>query len=173
MASFFSHPAMPVALWISKKAGGSKRLLFLACLLTLLPDIDVVAFKFGIPYASQWGHRGFTHSVTFAFFFALFCAGFSKHLGTKKTTVFIWSFLSLASHIAFDALTNGGLGVAAFWPIDHSRYFFPWTPVQVSPIGVRGFLSMRGVEVVANEVIYLWMPCLALGFIVKKVFRRF
>ena len=173
MASFFYHPAFPVALWVSKKSGGSRRLLILACLLTLFPDIDVIAFKFGIPYASQWGHRGFTHSITFAFFFAMFCAGFSKSLGAKKTTVFIWSFLSLVSHIAFDALTNGGLGVAAFWPIDHSRYFFPWTPVEVSPIGVKGFLSMRGAKVVLNEVIYLWVPCLAIGFFIKKVFRRF
>lgn len=168
MASFFSHPAFPVALWISKKACESKRLLILACLLTLFPDVDVIAFKFGIPYASQWGHRGFTHSLTFAFIAALFCAGFSKHLGAKKNTVFLWSFLSLASHIAFDALTNGGLGVAAFWPIDHSRYFFPYRPVYVSPIGVRGFLTGRGVMVVLNEILWLWLPCLTIGYLARK-----
>ena len=32
----------------------------------MLPDIDVVAFAFGIPYEDMFGHRGFTHSFFFA-----------------------------------------------------------------------------------------------------------
>ncbi len=34
--------------------------------LAVLPDIDVVAFRLGIPYEHSLGHRGFTHSLAFA-----------------------------------------------------------------------------------------------------------
>ena len=126
MASFFSHPAFPIALYSSKLGQkASTRLLMLSCLLTLLPDADVIAFKFGIPYQSQWGHRGFTHSITFAVVLGWCCTFFSGHLKSKKTIVFWWSFLSLLSHSFFDALTNGGLGVAIFWPLTSERYFLP------------------------------------------------
>ena len=30
------------------------------------PDLDVLAFAFGIPYAHDFGHRGATHSIAFA-----------------------------------------------------------------------------------------------------------
>jgi inner membrane protein len=31
--------------------------------LSMLPDADVLAFSFGIPYGAEWGHRGAFHSV--------------------------------------------------------------------------------------------------------------
>ena len=37
-----------------------------------------------------------------------------------------------ASHGLFDAMTNGGLGVAFFAPLDNARYFLPWRPIPVS-----------------------------------------
>lgn len=154
MASFFSHPAFPVALIVSKIGKKiSKRLFTVSCFLTLFPDFDVIAFRFGIPYQSQWGHRGFTHSITFAIFIGFLSTFFSNYLQNKKSTVFWWSFLSLLSHSFFDALTNGGLGVAIFWPVTSERFFLPWQVVDVSPIGVKGFLSMRGIHVVLSEIV--------------------
>lgn len=173
MASFFSHPAFPVALLMTRtKPFLSKKLFVLCILLTLLPDADVIAFKFGIPYESQWGHRGFTHSITFAILIGLICMPFSKKLDGKLWIVFFTTSLSIISHIVFDALTNGGLGVAAFWPITDERYFFPFRPVQVSPIGVRGFLSLRGIIVVLSEIIWIWIPCLILSFAIRKKLTR-
>jgi inner membrane protein len=66
-----------------------------------------------------------------------------------------------ASHGLLDALTDGGLGVAFFAPFDAGRYFLPWTPIRVSPIGL-GFFSARGAEVLASEVVWVWLPALAL-----------
>jgi inner membrane protein len=60
-----------------------------------------------------------------------------------------------------DAMTDGGLGVAFFSPFENSRYFLPWTPLQVSPIG-RGFFSGEGVEVLLNEALWVGLPCIAL-----------
>ena len=34
--------------------------------LSLLPDADVIGFRFGVRYEDTWGHRGATHSLTFA-----------------------------------------------------------------------------------------------------------
>lgn len=34
--------------------------------LAILPDIDVLAFRYGIPYGAFLGHRGFSHSLAFA-----------------------------------------------------------------------------------------------------------
>lgn len=173
MASFFSHPAFPVALLISrKKKFLTKKLFFLCVFLTCLPDSDVIAFRFGIPYSSQWGHRGFTHSISFAVLAGLICMLFSHKLGSSKKTVFFTTFLSTLSHTLFDALTNGGLGVALFWPFDHSRYFFPFHPVEVSPIGVKGFLSMRGLVVVLSEIMWIWLPCISLSILIRKLFTR-
>ena len=62
-----------------------------------------------------------------------------------------------ASHGILDALTDGGLGIAFFSPFDTHRYFFPWRPIQVSPIG-PGFFSARGVRVLASELRWIWIP---------------
>lgn len=173
MASFFSHPAFPVGVALSKVSGNfSRPLLILCCLLTLLPDADVISFKFGIPYGSQWGHRGFTHSITFALLMGVLFTPFARKLRSKPLVVFFSTFLSTLSHSVFDALTDGGLGVAFFWPLDHERYFFPFRPVEVSPIGVRGFLSFRGLVVVGSEILWIWLPSLFLSFIVRKEMTR-
>ena len=34
-----------------------------------LPNVDVFAFRFGIPYENTWGHRGITHSLFYLFYF--------------------------------------------------------------------------------------------------------
>src|SRR5207248_5422427 len=36
------------------------------CALSLAPDLDVIAFRYGIRYADPFGHRGATHSVIVA-----------------------------------------------------------------------------------------------------------
>jgi len=33
---------------------------------SVMPDLDVIGFRFGIRYGDFWGHRGFTHSLLFA-----------------------------------------------------------------------------------------------------------
>jgi inner membrane protein len=70
-------------------------------------------------------------------------------------------FLITASHGVLDALTDGGLGVAFFAPFTARRYFFPWRPIEVSPIGL-GLFSERGAEVFASEFVWVWLPSLAL-----------
>jgi len=71
---------------------------------------------------------------------------------------FIFFFLLSASHGIFDAFTNGGLGIALLSPFDNTRYFFPWTPIIVSPLGIKGLLSNWGLIVIKSELLWIWLP---------------
>ena len=71
--------------------------------------------------------------------------------------LFLWFTAVTASHGLLDALTNGGRGIGFFAPFSNHRYFFPWRPIQVSPIGV-GFFSSRGLRVLASEAGWIWLP---------------
>lgn len=55
-------------------------------------------------------------------------------------------------------ITNGGLGVAFFWPFSAERFFAPIQVIQVSPIGISRFLSARGLAVVWSEFAWVWLP---------------
>ena len=76
------------------------------------------------------------------------------------------------SHGVLDAMTDGGLGVAFFSPFDTARYFFPWRPINVSPIGVGQFFNGQGAVVLASEAIYVWLPLAAVWAAVGVLRRR-
>ncbi len=166
MASLLSHPAGPLSLIWGSGQKLNRTLIITCVLLSLLPDADVISFAFGIPYESQWGHRGFTHSLVFSLIMGIFCTFIFKE---NKKNVFLLTTLSTFSHPLFDMLTNGGLGVALWWPFDTGRYFFPWRPVEVSPIGIGNFIEMRGVQVLVSEFLILWFPMMGMAFLTKRL----
>lgn len=128
-----------------------------AILCSGLPDADVLGFNFGIHYGDLWGHRGLTHSLLVA---ALLAVSVSVVFLNSRSHCFelgLMLFLITASHGVLDAFTNGGFGVAFFSPFNPSRYFFPWRPIRVSPIGVR-FFSHRGWLVLRSEFVWVWIP---------------
>ena len=140
----------------------------------MLPDIDVLGFRFGIAYTDLFGHRGFTHSLLFAALLGLlgtFLVFPRKTATARRWLVWLYLFIATASHGLLDALTDGGHGVAFFAPFDNSRYFFPFTPIEVSPIGVSRFFSARGAEVLLNEMVWIWIPSAVL-LLTAAVFRR-
>ena len=132
----------------------------IAC--SVLPDLDVIGFRFGVHYGDFWGHRGLTHALAFAALLAaVLTAGI---LGTRReisrVSLFVYLFLSTASHGLLDAMTNGGLGVAFFSPFDNGRYFLPSRPIRVSPIGVSRVFGSRGLAVLKSELLWIWLPSL-------------
>lgn len=157
MASVFGHGL--AAFTISKivKYNSSKILLVLAIASAIIPDLDVIAFKFGIPYLHPLGHRGFTHSVVFAILWASVLTYIFGKL--QKRFYFIVLFLSTLSHGILDAMTTGGKGIGFFIPFDSSRYFFPWQVIRVSPLGIKKFFSERGMQVIMSELKYIAIPC--------------
>ena len=55
-------------------------------------------------------------------------------------------------------MTDGGLGVAFFSPFDNTRYFLPFTPIRVSPIGISRFFTASGFAVIRSELLWIWLP---------------
>jgi inner membrane protein len=172
MASVISHPAAVVALapWFGEDVG--RRACLLAAVGSILPDADVVGYWLGIPYGSPLGHRGLTHSLFFA---AVLSAALAFAVPRRRPAVFLFLFLCVASHGLLDAMTDGGRGIAFFAPLTNARFHFPWRPIPVSPLGVGRFLSRRGLLILESELLWIWLPALALfglGLAVRASGRR-
>ncbi|MDR1727331.1 MAG: metal-dependent hydrolase [Acidobacteriota bacterium] len=135
------------------------RLFWLAVVCSMLPDFDVAGFLVGVRYADLLGHRGFSHSLLFAALCGGAAALAAPLLRCRRRLAAVVAFLAVASHIFLDALTSGGLGVAAFWPFDEGRFFLPWRPIRVSPFNPRAFASARGIAVILSELRWVWLPC--------------
>ena len=179
MASAISHAVAAVgisACFYDSRVPRSVWLVGTIC--AVLPDIDVIGFRFGVHYGEFLGHRGFTHSIAFAVLlataslFSLFPRGMP---GLSRFALWLYLFLATVSHGVLDAMTDGGLGVAFFSPFDNRRYFFPWTPIRVSPIGVSRFFSDRGLRVLESELVWIWIPTFLLlvgSIVVRRIVRR-
>jgi inner membrane protein len=169
MASIFGHGL--VAYTVAKVADSksSKLLIFLAIGSSIVPDLDVIGFFFGIDYLHPLGHRGVTHSILFAF---LWSGLLSFFFGKSRKLIFaVVLFLSTVSHGLLDAMTSGGEGVGFFIPFDNARFFLPFREIKVSPIGIEKFFSEWGVRVIWSEIQYIAVPCgivLVILFLIKK-----
>lgn len=163
IATIFTHALVPIAVGMaSNKQAFSARLLGVAAAAAILPDADVIAFSFDIPYADPFGHRGFTHSIAFAVFMGLLASLFAAPLHASRLACFALVAFATVSHPMLDALTNGGLGVAFFWPITDARYFLPWRPIAVSPIGIQSFFTSYGLTVLLSEVFWVVLPLIGM-----------
>lgn len=162
MASVFSHAVAALGIGACfYRPGTPKRVWVTGALCSVIPDLDVIGFRFGIRYGDFWGHRGFTHSLVFAALLATaaLAAGFWKKAASlSRFSLWTYFFLATASHGFLDAMTDGGLGVALFSPFNNNRYFLPWTPIRVSPIGIGRFFSERGLAVIQSELLWIWLP---------------
>lgn len=164
MPTIFTHPAVPLAMALGLGRNlVSKRLLLAGVAVSLLPDLDVIGFRLGIPYAAEFGHRGFSHSVLFAFCVALAGALFYRWLDSTFHRVLWFLFAAMASHPLLDAFTNGGLGVALLWPWSEQRYFAPVRVIEVSPFSPSHFLTQRGLTVIWSELSWVWLPCISIA----------
>jgi inner membrane protein len=119
--------------------------------LSMAPDLDVVAMAYGVPYGAPWGHRGATHSLAMACVLGIGFATIARWRGRLAPTALLAIGVA-ASHGLLDAMTDGGHGVALLWPLSTRRYFLPWRPIPVAPLGV-GFLSADGVAVAGWELL--------------------
>ena len=167
MASAFAHAALGATLgklilpkrhhwpyWVA------------AALCAALPDVDSIGYRLGVPYNSLWGHRGLTHSLLAAAVVAAVGTLLSQLAQPARRPaagrLALLLFLATASHGLLDAMTTGGLGVAFFSPWHPERYFFSFRPIKVSPLSIRAFLGAKGLRVLANEAIWVGLPCLLL-----------
>lgn len=174
MASILTHAIAAETLGVAVFGTKQPRIFWIVtAFLGMLPDADVLTFKFGVRYADMLGHRGFFHS-----FFWCLCVGWMVAVGYKYWTkqsiplagYALFFAAAMATHPLLDACTTGGLGVALFSPFDTTRYFFPWQVIAVSPIGIKQFFGEWGLRVLASECMWVWLPC-AVIFIIARLSR--
>lgn len=163
MPTAFTHAfsGAAISLLAPRQFRGPKLTLSLAAI-AALPDLDVIAFRFGIPYAHPLGHRGFSHSLTFAVLLALFLPPLlyrqASLLSSAGLGLFCVFLAAVASHGLFDAFTDAGLGVGFFVPFSSDRFFFPWRPLLTSPLSIQTFFQGHAIPIVKNELLWVWTP---------------
>lgn len=172
MATILSHPAVPIA--INMAVGSSiipARLLAAGVLASVLPDLDVLGLRLGVPYGDAFGHRGASHSILAAVFWGIVAAACSRQLHSTKLIAFLFVTIAGISHAVLDMLTNGGGGVALLWPWTEHRYFIEVQIIEVAPLSVRRFLGPEGWQVLRSEIIWVWLPALSAGIVGGALFR--
>jgi len=168
--SVISHPAIVLAIGPAfARSGISPRLWLVGAACSIVPDLDSIGYFLGVPYDSLFGHRGISHSLLFALVLGLLAATLCRRLNPQVSlpVAALFCCLCAASHGLLDALTSGGMGVAFFAPFDETRFFFPWRPILVSPLGVSRFLSGRGVSVLLSELQWVVLPSITLGLAIR------
>ena len=146
LARVYSGRRWPVMCWI------------LAWFLPIVPDLD--AFS-NAPYGTALGHRGFTHSISFALAVGLIAAAATfRHFKASLWTTWALFFVITASHGILDAFTDGGEGVPLFWPLSDHR-FGPWGPIHVSDIADQ-FPNPWQSRAIRTELLWVWLPMILL-----------
>jgi len=111
---------------IASKSGPERhhsRLIFWILIVTVnLPDIDFIIQFFGDRIMYMEHHRGLSHSILFAPFFAAFVAYILKLTvkGLEFRLVFTYTLVGIVLHIFFDLITS--FGTMIFYPITDARY---------------------------------------------------
>ena len=79
--------------------------------------------------------------------------------------------LHIFEHFHPDKLIKCGIALLA--PFDNGRYFFPWRPIQVSPIGLHGFFTEFGLTALRSEILWIWLPLMGTaGLALLRRMRR-
>lgn len=160
-----------------EKPDTPKRFMFLALVCPMIPDLDIIGYNlFYIPIGHTLGHRGFFHSPIFCLVLALLITSlFFYHNKIFSKTWFrtvLFFFLVLISHGLLDALTNRGLGVAFLSPFSNARFFFPWRPIEISPLSIQAFLGSRGLRVFSSELLWIWLPAFSFSILAGSIKRH-
>jgi inner membrane protein len=173
MPTIITHAVIPIALSLSLRSRSiSVPLVAAGVVAAMLPDVDVLGFRIGVPYSSITGHRGFTHSLAFAALIGLVAAAMYRQLKAPWLLCFGFVFVAAASHGLLDMLTNAGRGVALFWPFTDHRYFFPSRVIWASPLKLDRLLGFQGQRILRTELLWVWLP--AAAFVVAaRLFRKY
>lgn len=173
MPTILTHAVVPLAIGLGL---GSRavppRLLVAGIVASIAPDFDVLAFRLHVAYADTFGHRGATHSVSFALMLALIAALLAGRLRVPPWKAFAFVGVCAVSHPLLDMFTNGTHGVALWWPWSDERLVMPWHRIEASPIAFNRIASARTWVVLQSEMAWIWLPAVA-SFALLRLGRRF
>ncbi|MEM7584573.1 MAG: metal-dependent hydrolase [Acidobacteriota bacterium] len=127
--------------------------------LSAIHDADLIGFSFGIPYDAPYGHRGASHSIFAGLLLGILAGCLGRIAGWAWGITTVLACGVAVSHGLLDTLTDGGRGIALLWPLSTERFFSPWQPLPVSPLGM-GVFSWWGLRVLLFELVVfspLWL----------------
>lgn len=169
MPTVLTHAALPlIAAWGLGPGRVPPRLAWAAAAVAVIPDLDVFGRFVGIPVESVMGHRGASHSAAAALGLAMLASCITVR-PVRWSLRALFLFLSALSHGLADMLTDGGKGIALFWPLSSDRMFFWFRPLEVSPIFLRGFENGKLPLVLASEIFWLLLPVGLLAILFRRV----
>lgn len=143
-----------------------RRLITLAAICAVVPDLDLIGWPLGISTFALLGHRGLTHSLAFAVVLGGIAAWILLRDGSARERVAGAAALIVATgtHSVLDALTTYSPTGPAFWaPFSNERYRFPWQPLT----GEGGFNTSFG-----REALYVCLPAVVLILVIEWWRRR-
>jgi inner membrane protein len=177
MPTVFAHALVGGAIGVcAPDTLRSRRFVIALAAVAVLPDADVLGWWFGVPYAHPLGHRGFSHSLSFALLVG-FIAPLLLHRGEarrRRVLLGCGYALATASHGVLDAFTDGGLGIGFWIPFSDERVFAPFRPIMTSSLDPVHAFGLRGLRVLWNEALWVGFPVLAgTGLVVlARLLRR-
>jgi len=133
-----------------------RRVITLAAICAVAPDLDLIGWPLGMSPYAPLGHRGLSHSIAFAVLLGGIAAMAFLSDVTRRERAAAAAALILATvtHSVLDALTTYSPTGPAFWaPFSNHRYRFPWTPLT----GAGGLATDFG-----REALYVYLPALVL-----------
>lgn len=119
MPTVITHAAVPLCIGLGL---GSKvippRLLFAGIILAMLPDADAYCrLNLALLTANVFGHRGFTHSLVFAFVVLLLCVLIDADgSGWADSLLAVFNCLVAIAQLAGFGNHWGGKGAWLLWP---------------------------------------------------------
>jgi len=98
-----------------------------------------------------------THSFAFAIGVGLLAYAIAGAMRLPRARAALLAAIVVASHGILDTMTDGGRGVALLWPFSNERFFAPWRPIPVAPLGLA-FWSLGGLRVAVYELMLFCIP---------------
>ncbi len=166
MASSIGHGLTGWALGSAADPDRSGRRFAVACgSAAVAPDLDVLLRLLpGSTYAALGGHRGITHSL----FFAVLAGAAVAIVAFRRSELPLlraWMGLAaaVASHDVLDMLTSYGGGVTLFAPFSWRVVTLPWHPLDPDTAAYAASTAWGQLGLaVGNEVLWVWLPALAI-----------
>lgn len=177
MPSTFAHAAAAVTIGLALRPGRAlpRRYWTLGVIAAAVPDLDAIGRPFG-PLeleALAGGHRGFTHSLTFAVVLGALMAwqGFrGADWDGLRPRLWLYLALATASHGLIDMLASYGGGVALLAPFSWTRFAWPWQPLGASG-GCQGAARCLWAGTV-NELLWIGLPLAAAVTVIAALRSR-
>jgi inner membrane protein len=131
----------------AREGRGLWRRLALYGALGVAPDLDIVPALLHHPWLVPLGHRGATHSLTFALLLGLAVALVAP--GASRLRTAVAATLTVATHGLVDPLNTSSVGTAYLWPFSSERFswgvkFIPETPVGWGAFHGAGLVNLLG-----------------------------